>query len=415
MIRQHFSKIIAFVAIIFMVSSCMQDTCTREMTYTKYTPIFMSINDIRQDAVFANSRDLEKPGKIYYYNNYIFVNELREGIHIIDNTNPSSPQNLGFIEIKGNVDMAVRNNILYADNYMDLLAIDISNPLAPVQMSRQQSVFPTLGTDANGSILTHYESEVVTEMVSCSNAWWGGGIFFEGDVVMSIDNGTGAAAVPKGVGGSMARFTIVENYLYTVDNSNLHIFDITNGTNPNEIGSQSIGWNIETIFPNANKLFIGSANGMLIYDISTPATPTFVSEFSHAGACDPVFVDGDLAYVTLRSGTFCQGFNNQLDVINIANPKEPSLLKTYSMDNPHGLAIANKTMFLCEGEYGLKVLDINDALDIKELNYHKGLTTYDVIALSNNLLLVIGDDGFYQYDYSDVNNLNLLSKIKVTQ
>jgi hypothetical protein len=416
MIKQYLFGFIAFFAIAFSTSSCMQDTCTREITYTKYTPIFITTAEIRQDAVIAVSRDLEKPGKIYFYNNYIFINELREGIHIIDNADPSAPQNLGFIEIKGNVDIAVKDNMLFADNYMDLLAIDITNPLAPVQMSRQQDVFPTLGEDTGGNVLAYYETEVVTEMTECSSNWFGGGLFRQDDVFIATNfsNGGGATpASPQGVGGSMARFTIVDNYLYTVDNADLHTFDISNTSSPTEISMVQVGWNIETIFPNADKLFIGSANGMFIYSISNPSTPSFISEFSHVGACDPVFVDGDLAYVTLRSGTLCEGFNNQLDVVDISNPSQPSLLKTYEMDNPHGLSIVDNRMFLCEGDYGLKVLDIEDEMDIEELKYYKDFSTYDVIALPNDILLVIGKDGFYQYDYSDIDNLVQLSKIEV--
>ncbi|NJN77006.1 MAG: hypothetical protein HC803_00650, partial [Saprospiraceae bacterium] len=216
MTKQHLFGVIAFFAITFSFTSCTKDTCTREITYTKYTPIFMTMAEMRQDAAITASRELEEPGKIYFYNNYIFINELREGIHIIDNANPSSPQNLGFIEIKGNVDMAVKDNILYADNFMDLLAIDITNPLAPIQVSRNQDVFPTLGDDGNGNILAYYNVEEITEMRECNSSWFGGGAFFEGDdVFLNSFSGSGAApAVPQGVGGSMARFTIVGDYLY---------------------------------------------------------------------------------------------------------------------------------------------------------------------------------------------------------
>jgi hypothetical protein len=414
MIKQHFSKFVAFFAVAIFMSSCAKDKCTREITYTQFTPIFMAESDMRQDATIVGSKDLKEPGKIYFYNNYIFINELREGIHIIDNTEPSSPQNMGFIEIKGNVDIAVKDNILYADNFMDLLAIDITDPLAPVQLSRQQDVFPILGNDANGNILAYYETEVITETVECNDNRWRGGwltqVDFASPTAQSAGNASGGG---QGVGGSMARFTIVDDFLYTVDNSNLNIFDITNGATPNPLGSSMVGWNIETIFPKDDMLFLGSSNGMFIYDISNRTNPIRLSEFWHVGACDPVFVQDDLAYVTLRSGNICDGFTDQMEVIDISNPSNPTLLKTYPMDNPHGLSIANNTLFLCEGDYGLKVFDVEDHMNIDELEHYKDFSTYDVIALPNNLLLVIGSDGFYQYDYSDVNNLELLSKITV--
>jgi hypothetical protein len=39
-----------------------------------------------------------------------------------------------------------------------------------------------------------------------------------------------------------------------------------------------------------------------------------------------------------------------------------------------------------------------------------GMETYDVIAW-NNKALVVAKDGLYQFDYSNLNNIRLLSKI----
>ena len=102
-----------------------------------------------------------------------------------------------------------------------------------------------------------------------------------------------------GIGGSFARFTIYEDYLYTVDNTDLRVFDITDVTCPSFRNSSSIGWGIETIFPLKNRLFIGSNNGMFIYDVSSPLSPRQLSAFEHARACDPVFVQENTAFVTL--------------------------------------------------------------------------------------------------------------------
>ena len=101
----------------------------------------------------------------------------------------------------------------------------------------------------------------------------------------------------------MARFSIVNNYLYTVNNSQLTSFNITTANNPVKTATQTVGWNIETIYPFSNKLFIGSMTGMFIYDISNPATPVAQGQFTHVRSCDPVIADGNYAYVTLRGGT----------------------------------------------------------------------------------------------------------------
>ena len=110
------------------LTSCLEDQCDATWVYTRYDPVYVTNAEMRQPIERTAAREMENPGKIYYYQDVLLVNEYREGIHIIDNRDPSNPQFLSFIDIPGNVDMAIRNNILYADNYIDLIALDISDP-----------------------------------------------------------------------------------------------------------------------------------------------------------------------------------------------------------------------------------------------------------------------------------------------
>ena len=223
-----------------------------------------------------------------------------------------------------------------------------------------------------------------------------------------------SAGSSNGQAGSMARFALYSNYLYTVSQNSLHLFNIATPKQPKDFATVNIGWGIETIFPYKNRLFIGSNTGMFIYDNSNPADPKQLSVFQHGRACDPVVVDDNTAYVTIRTGTACNGNQNQLDVVDITNASAPALVKSYQMQNPHGLSIDSPTLFLCEGDKGLKVFDVTDkmAIDKNQLAHFKDMHAYDVISLGKTLL-VIGKDGFYQYDATDPKNLKLLSKILV--
>lgn len=82
------------------------------------------------------------PGKIYLRNPHIFLNDIGRGIHVIDNTNPSAPVKIAFIHIPLNVDMAVKNQVLYADNGSDLVALDITQPTAVTVLERIPNLFP---------------------------------------------------------------------------------------------------------------------------------------------------------------------------------------------------------------------------------------------------------------------------------
>ena len=162
----------------------------------------------------------------------------------------------------------------------------------------------------------------------------------------------------------MARFTIVGDYLYTVDSYNLKSFDISDQLNPEFREEVNLGWGVETIFPYDNNLFIGTQSGMHIYSLEKREKPSWISTYEHITSCDPVVVQGDYAYVTLRGGAECQNFNNQLDIIDISELEQPSLFKTYPMINPHGLGIDDNCLFITEGEYGLKMYDITNIDDI---------------------------------------------------
>lgn len=212
-----------------------------------------------------------------------------------------------------------------------------------------------------------------------------------------------------GQGGSLARFTISKGHLYTVDNTNLKVFDISDESNPEYIRDLNVGFGIETIFPLGDNLFLGTRTGMTIYDITTPSNPVYLSSFSHIYSCDPVVVEGNYAFVTLSTSNSCTRGTNELQIIDISNLQAPNLVEIYPMLSPKGLGIDNGTLFICDN--GLKVYDATNVLDLKLIKTFD-INANDVIPY-NGKLLVIGDDGFYQYDYSN-NEISLLSKITIS-
>ncbi|MDN5200873.1 hypothetical protein QQ008_05860 [Fulvivirgaceae bacterium BMA10] len=410
----------------FLFPSCTDD-CETTYTYFSYEPIYTSLDEIRSSVAITEPEELKSPGKIYLYGNILLVNEHGKGIHVIDNQDKTAPKHLSFIDIPGNVDMAVKNNILYADSYVDLLAFNISDINNIQLIKRIEDTFPNYSTfgfhvDSDRGVVTDWKQTETTEIAASDcNGEQPIDFFWRGNVLMSFAEGDMAASLQNrsvgnttGIGGSMARFTIYQNFLYAVDDFDMHVFNISSPADPQENGIVNIGWGIETIFPYKDKLFIGARNGMHIFDNSTPTQPQYMSTFQHANSCDPVVVNDEYAFVTLRSGTNCENFNNQLDVVDIKDLRNPTLVKTYPMTNPHGLGIDGNTLFLCEGASGLKVFNIEDVENIDQnLRLHfDNLDAYDVIPFQNNLIL-IGVDGLYQFDYSDSDNLKLQSKLLI--
>ena len=425
-----------FIGSMLFMSSCT-DTCEEVYTYTTMEPVYLSYEDLRNQNIAATAaKDLNNPGKIYFKSPYILINERNKGIHIIDNSNPAAPNNVAFIEIAGNIDMAVKHNTLYADSYTDLLAIDITDPTAPILQNRVNDAFAEnfAINEAEGGILIEYEAVEHIETYSCNeeppiqpnqnggvfidDVFWGPEVDFVdvGGVPLSDNTNTSGSLSPTGVGGSMARFTLLNNHLYIVTPGSLQSYDVSNTASPQNVSTIQIGWNVETIFPFGQNLLIGTQNGMLIYDVSIASEPQYVSEFAHVTACDPVVAEGDHAFVTLRDGNNCWQTINRLDVLDISNMQSPELLTSYEMFNPHGLGIDNGTLFICDGNDGLKVYDASDVYEItsNQLAHYQDIHAFDVIPF-NNLLLTIGENGFYQYNYSDLQNIELLSTIPVVK
>jgi len=206
---------------------------------------------------------------------------------------------------------------------------------------------------------------------------------------------------------------LADEYLYTVDSWLLRSWSLASPACPVKSDSVWLGWNAETIFPWKDRLFVGSQNGVFIFNNTNPGHPTLEATFSHATGCDPVVCDDTHAYVTIHDGTNCNGTFNQLDIIGIENLPSASLLKSYQMKRPFGLAITNEHLFLCDD--GLKIYDKTNPLELKELSHLKNISTYDVIAFSDSHLLLIGDDGFFQFDVSDPSSPKQLSLIPVSR
>ncbi len=405
------NKPLLLVLLILGLLSCDK----KEGDYAEYLvarPLTMSLTEFKNSVGVVAPQPIDESGKIYAYENYIFVNDKYKGVHVIDNSNPEAPRKVSFIKIAGNVDISVKDNYLYADSITDLIVLDISdiNDIKIVtrldNVLRDNVIWPAeadifeyngVGQDA---ILVGWEVSTERRLIEETN--------------YEIDTGVVMNAAPEasvGQGGSLARFNIAGNFLYAVDSHSINVFDISNLAQPQDLEDVYAGFDIETIFQSGNHLFLGSRSGMYIYNISSPSSPEFVSEFQHGTACDPVVVDGDYAYVTLRGGNSCGATESGLFIIDISTITSPTLLKSYPMDEPYGLGVKDNKLFVCDGASGLKVYDKSNVEDLIELNHFEDIIAFDVIP-REDMLMMIGDGILYQYEYQ-ADEISLLSTLEL--
>jgi len=262
---------------------------------------------------------------------------------------------------------------------------------------------------SKGIIIGWVVKEKTEEVSHYTGGWGNGGIMFDGGFSLSTGS---SGSNSTGINGSMSRFSIYNDHLYSVVNNSLNIFNLT-GIKPVKEGDNFyIGRNVETIFSYKDNMFMGTPTGMLIYSVKDPLKPVFQSSLTHVYGCDPVVVENDMAYVTVHSGNLCGQSSNELFVVDVSDVKNPKQLVSYTMSNPKGLGIDHGKLFLCDD--GLKIYNVTNPQTImsNQLAHYSGMDGYDVIP-QNNILMMIAGDGLYQYDYSNLNNIRQVSKIPI--
>lgn len=217
-------------------------------------------------------------------------------------------------------------------------------------------------------------------------------------------------AAQDGKGGSLARFTVLSNTLYVVDNQSLRLFDLATPAAPARGPIVPLSLGIETIYPRPPYLFLGTQRGMYIFDATVPAQPRQVAFYEHVLSCDPVVVDERYAYVTLRDGRTCGGGPNQLQVIDLTTLSQPRLARTYPMQHPLGLGVDSTLLFVCDKDQ-LKVFDTRNTPELQPLQTFD-VSVSDVIP-QRGQLLAIGPGGLYQYRYRN-GVLTPLSKLPIS-
>ncbi|MBG0860947.1 MAG: hypothetical protein IQL11_15720 [Bacteroidales bacterium] len=417
--------IIPILTLLIMVAVSCEDTTYR--VYTGNSPVYMSYADLREAVALEQNVPLKNPGKIYFKDNYIFIVEELKGIHVFDNANPSSPVKKAFVKLPGVVDISISGYIMYADSFVDLVVLDVQDVnnihesgrvknILPYTVPPTDNELPMGHVDEEEGVVITWEVKKIRERVDQQPDPYP--IFWDRLAFAEMKNASGASSGVSGsgvgVGGSMARFGIKDNVLYVLDQNTLKVFDITAKTSPVKHNDIYPGWGVETMFLTDKTMFLGTTTGMIIYDISIPLTPTSRTFFTHARSCDPVIVDDTLAYITLRTGTNCTGTQNVLSVVNVKNINSPKPVQTYSMVNPHGLGKDGDLLFICDGSAGLKIYDASDPKTITDhlIYTYANIDTYDVIPIGD-VLVLIGDDGLYQYDYSNIQSIKLLSSLLI--
>ena len=401
---------------------------------TYFVPVYETTSQLAQKVSVDPPIDYAQAGKIVTYQQYIFINKPYEGIHVVDNSDPANPQNIHFISIPGSLDMSIIDNHLYSDMFSALVVFDISNITQPrlIEEFTAEDVFfydqyKTLNSvlsstvnkeytrfdpiDNSLGIVTGWRSEIRKEPLEEVQLRY---LTLEGDVEEINLASTQAQDFREvSTAGSMTRFLPIDRYLYTINFNELILFSIGEDYRPTRFAKLDTRTQAETLFQLNDLLFIGSTTGMLMYNVSSPSNPEYINSINHFRSCDPVVADKSYAYVTLRGGTNCFTETNELQIIDIRDPQNLEVVSRQVMFNPHGLALHQDFLIVCDGSAGLKILNVADREKPEVVNEEAIPFAYDII-VDFPSAVVVGEWVIYQYDLSALPAITKTAELTLT-
>ena len=322
----------------------------------------------------------------------LYVSDSDTGVHVYDVSNLSAPTKVIRIPLGGNLSSAVKDDIIYTNHYRQVQAIRITDSGYEVVATIDEPYSDPHGQPWHEGVMDESSG---FGCAACSNDY---------------DRMSSPIPAPS-TGSSFATFAVIDNELYRVYDGKLSVYDISDAKKLTKVASVHINWNVETLYPTQDLLFVGGQLGMYIFDRTDPWNPKQLSAIEHTVACDPVVVDGSTAFVTLRQGYFCGAGVDELMCVNIADPSQPVVMCEKPITTPWGLAVQNSQLFLSHGDSGYSLLDVSkpDAPEVKA-NWPT-LATRDFI-WSGNTLFVMSQDNVYIYDVTNPLEPVLLSQVQ---
>lgn len=407
----------------FIIATCLSLTigcsdplCELEVTYNKATAIYADLDQLRIENINEAPRLLQAANKIYVSDQLLLISERKKGIHVYDNSDPTQPKAINFLNLPGNSEMLVEGTTIYADNYYDMLKIDLTNPTQARIADRINEAFPALSDGPSGTKIIGFDVKRVTEKLSCDqNIYDNDFIYYDHQQQQLASSAIPTAFVSNGSlnTGTANRMAKVDNFIFAIDHQKIYSFEDQSSFDVAQSG-QHIGRQLETIYALEDHLFIGSTDAMLILKVEDDAQVRHQGQFFHNTACDPVLpTSEDVAYFTLRSGDECPGDENALYVIDISSYENTQALQTISMQSPYGMTIYDGKLYVGEGTNGFTAFDIDDQQLLTEVERHSHIEAYDIIVhpSMDDILLFASPDGISQFKVKD-KEYTLLSQIK---
>lgn len=132
---------LSLVLFLFGCEDMFEDTYhySQPITQSKEYPVYLDMSEIGNIQVKANS-PLVAPFKILSNDKYYFVGDMLKGVHIYEKK-ATGVSYFCFIECRYINDFELADNLLFCNNLLDMVVVDVSNPMKINILHRQKNHF----------------------------------------------------------------------------------------------------------------------------------------------------------------------------------------------------------------------------------------------------------------------------------
>ena len=157
-------KLFLFLVSLLIFFSCEDEydsVYTNEYSSYRDYPVYYDASDILVDVQVTPPVNPVLPYKIASNDKYLFVGEMMKGIHVYEKTGYHTDRLLPlcFIECKLSKAFDIIDDILFCNNFTDMLVINVSNPRQATIMHRQKNHFNNYHSYASDWSFPYKETE----------------------------------------------------------------------------------------------------------------------------------------------------------------------------------------------------------------------------------------------------------------
>ena len=243
--------------------------------------------------------------------NYAFINDYYNTLHIIDVSDPETPEYLNSLNVSD-------INEIYKSTEDELLILRTNN--------YETLEFYSMNDPANPEFLYSYNEDgwycdtfFIDEYIACATFRWRFYIFDLTDPEELIIQGPTSLNYPSPT--SWVRcIARKDNYLYLATDSGILIVDVSDMGNPNPILDIDINGYIFDLTIKDNFMYYVNIGGLQIYDITNPLDPIECGFWDSNNRAESFTIYNGFVYLA--------DYDGGLKVIDISDPCDPVLVNT---------------------------------------------------------------------------------------